>query len=75
MGGCICIPSEHEKVNEPAQFTCKSNANAAMLTPTALRAIAGSEIIPSIKDISLAGEQITPDIIAWGKSARIFNDK
>lgn len=75
MGGCICIPSEHEKMNEPAQFTCKSNANAAMITPTALRAIAGSEIIPSIKDISLAGEQIAPDIIAWGSSARLFNGK
>ena len=75
MGGCICIPSEYENMNEPAQFTCKSNANAAMITPTALRAIAGSEIIPSIKDISLAGEQIAPEIIAWSSSARIFNGK
>lgn len=75
MGGCICIPSEHEKMNKPAQFICESNANAAMITPTALRAIAGSEIIPGIKDISLAGEQIAPDIIAWGPSARLFNGK
>lgn len=75
MGGCICVPSEHEKMNEPAQFTCESNANAAMITPTALRAIAGSEIIPGIKDISLAGEQIAPDVIAWGSSARLFNGK
>lgn len=60
-------------MNEPAQFTRKSNANVERITPTALRAIAESEIIPSIKDISLAGEQIAPDIIAWGSSARIFN--
>lgn len=75
MGGCICIPSEHQKMNEPVQFTCKSNANATMITPTALKAIAGGEIIPSIKDISLAGEQIAPDIMAWGSSARLFNGK
>lgn len=75
MGGCICVPSKHEKMNEPAQFTCKSNAKAGMITPTALRTIAGSEILPSIKDISLAGEQIVPDIIAWSSSAGIFNGK
>lgn len=62
MGGCICIPSERSLP-----------AKVMMITPTALRVIAGSEIIPSIKDISLAGEQIAPDIIAWGSSARVFN--
>lgn len=75
MGGCLCVPSEHEKMNQQAQFTCESNANATMITPTALRAIAGNEIIPGIKDITLAGEQIAPDMITWGSSARLFNGK
>lgn len=75
MGGCVCVPSEHEKMNQQAQFTCESNANATMITPTGLRAIAGNEIIPGIKDITLAGEQIAPDMITWGSSARLFNGK
>lgn len=75
MGGCVCVPSEHEKMNQQAQFARESDSNATMITPTALRAIAGNEIIPGIKDITLAGEQIAPDLISWGSSAKLFNGK
>ena len=72
-GGCICIPSEHEKWNAMADFASKTKPNFAIMTSTALRSIG---MIPSMQLIAIGGEPIDPDVVNLLKSsARLVNGK
>lgn len=72
-GGCICVPSEHEKWNAMAEFASKTKPNFAIMTSTALRSIG---TIPSMQLIAIGGEPIDPDVVNLLKSsARLVNGK
>ena len=72
-GGCICIPSEHEKLNGIADFASKTKPNSAILTSTAVRSI---DIIPSMRMLALAGEPVNLDAVRlWEPEARLVNGK
>ncbi|KAL8792786.1 MAG: hypothetical protein Q9195_004599 [Heterodermia aff. obscurata] len=70
-GGCLCIPSEHEKMNGIADFALKTKPNLAILTSTAVKSI---DIIPSMRTLGLAGEPINLDAVSlWEPLARLVN--
>ena len=64
-GGCICIPSEHERMNDLAGTVNRLNANWMFLTPTVAGLIQPSDV-PTLKTLTLAGEAITQqNIDTW----------
>ncbi|KAL9124877.1 MAG: hypothetical protein Q9217_005842 [Psora testacea] len=74
VGGCICIPSELEKMNSVSQFARESRVNFALLTPTTLRAIGSSGMIPSLRLLFVGGEALPSDVVeAWISSVTIVN--
>jgi amino acid adenylation domain-containing protein/non-ribosomal peptide synthase protein (TIGR01720 family) len=64
-GGCVCIPSEHERKNDLTQSIRKTGANYVVMTPTAARLMKPEEV-PSLRRIIFAGEKLrSSDISKW----------
>ena len=74
QGGCLCVPSEHERLNDIINFITKSRVNWAFLTPSFARQIDPSEV-QSLTNLVLGGERVTQDIVqVWSSDQRrIFN--
>ncbi|KAM5435314.1 NRPS cluster protein [Microsporum ferrugineum] len=58
VGGCICIPTEYERLNELAETITSLQVNWAFLTPT-VAATLDSEAVPTLKTLVLGGEHAT----------------
>ncbi|KAI5367209.1 putative alpha/beta hydrolase-1, AMP-dependent synthetase/ligase, Condensation domain, AMP-binding [Septoria linicola] len=72
-GGCLCIPSEHDRVDDIASFVRSSKANFAIFTPSFVGAI-GPETVPSLKVLMMAGEPMTPETKeTWAKHVQLLN--
>nr|L0E2Z1.1 RecName: Full=Nonribisomal peptide synthase malG; Short=NRPS malG; AltName: Full=Malbrancheamide biosynthesis cluster protein G [Malbranchea aurantiaca]AGA37267.1 NRPS [Malbranchea aurantiaca] len=72
-GGCICIPSETERLNSLPQFICDHNVNWAFLTPSVLRDFHPSEF-PSLRTLATGGEPVGADIAnEWAGRLQLFN--
>lgn len=70
-GGCVCVPSQQEKMDSLDIFAQKVNTTTAITTPTILRAV---NPVPCLRNIGIIGEQIPSDIVErWGMSAKLFN--
>lgn len=64
-GGCVCIPSEHDRINNLAAAIVKLDVNWAFLTPTVAGLIHPSDV-PGLKTLVLGGEAATKDnILTW----------
>ncbi|KAF7512376.1 hypothetical protein GJ744_001944 [Endocarpon pusillum] len=61
-GGCICVPSEHDRVNDLAGAINKFQCNWAFLTPT-VASLLPTDGIPTLKTLVLGGEASTRDTI------------
>ncbi|KAJ5943942.1 hypothetical protein N7516_004110 [Penicillium verrucosum] len=73
LGGCVCIPSNDARMNQPAQYARESGANITLSTPTVMRAL-GQEDIPTMQMISLGGEPITHNVVEiWKQRAQVCN--
>ena len=59
-GSCICIPSEHDRMNNITHAIQSTNANWAHLTPTFARLLKPSEV-SQLKTLALGGEAIGQD--------------
>jgi amino acid adenylation domain-containing protein len=59
-GGCICIPSESDRMNDVVPFIKKHNVNWAIFTPSYL-SLLEPDSIPSVRTIMLGGEAITQE--------------
>jgi amino acid adenylation domain-containing protein len=57
QGGCICVPSEHERVNDLAGAIVRMDVNTACLIPSVAR-IFRPEDVPSLKNLLLGGEAL-----------------
>ncbi|KAK7941485.1 uncharacterized protein PG986_013872 [Apiospora aurea] len=70
-GGCICIPTEEERMNDIAGAVRRMNANWMFLTPTVASLVNPVEI-PSIKTLTLAGEAVTQNNLdQWSEAVRL----
>lgn len=73
LGGCICIPSDDARMNQPAQYARESGATITLSAPTIMRAL-GQEEIPTLQMISLGGEPITHEVVdIWKERAQVCN--
>ncbi|KAK6209056.1 hypothetical protein LQW54_006656 [Pestalotiopsis sp. IQ-011] len=72
-GGCLCIPTEADRVNDLSGAIRKMNINMASMTPSVARVL-DSDIIPSLEVLGLGGEAISNgDAAKWGKEAQVVN--
>jgi amino acid adenylation domain-containing protein len=65
-GGCVCIPSDEDRLNNLAKSICAFNATTVLLTPTVVRLLSPSDV-PCLKTLISGGERVTRDIVElWG---------
>lgn len=60
QGGCICIPSEEERVNDLAGAIVRMNVNTACLIPSVARMFR-PEDVPCLRTLLLGGEALPQD--------------
>ncbi|KAK4502054.1 hypothetical protein PRZ48_007865 [Zasmidium cellare] len=73
VGGCVCIPSEHDRMNDISGFIHNSRVNFAILTPSFIGAVQ-PENVPSLEVLMMAGEPMkreTRDI--WAGRVQLLN--
>ena len=72
-GGCLCIPSDADRVNDLAGAINNMFINTVMLTPTVL-ALLDPESVPSVNKLIFIAEQVTDkDIQRWSGRCRTMN--
>lgn len=72
-GGCVCIPSEDERMNDLAGFIRQHDVNTMACSPSTARLLAPPGI-PSMETVILAGEpMVQSDIDQWSSIRRLYN--
>ncbi|KAL8974053.1 MAG: hypothetical protein Q9197_001709 [Variospora fuerteventurae] len=72
-GGCVCIPSEEERMHDITSAITCLGANWAHLTPSILRLLPSPERTPTIKTLALIGESMSEkDITTWSEKVRLI---
>ncbi|KAH8425870.1 nonribosomal peptide synthase Pes1 [Aspergillus melleus] len=67
QGGCICVPSEEQRLNEIVQVINEMRVNHASLTPTFVDFVDQSKV-PGLKTLVLAGEAMSQSHLnTWSK--------
>ncbi|KAI1801102.1 putative nonribosomal peptide synthase [Daldinia bambusicola] len=65
-GGCICIPSDADRLNNLAGSIRHFNADTVFLTPTVVRLLSPCDV-PCLTTLLCGGEKVTQDIVeTWG---------
>lgn len=71
-GGCLCIPSDEDRLNDINGVMRKMRVNYAGLTPSVAR-ILDSDVIKSLTGLGLGGEASSVrDVTTWGQDTRII---
>lgn len=60
-GGCVCIPSEADRLGNISSFINKSRAEMAMLTPTVADMLDPAEA-PTLRTVVIGGEPMTESV-------------
>ncbi|PHH66871.1 hypothetical protein CDD81_5223 [Ophiocordyceps australis] len=72
-GACICVPSEHQRLNDLSSFVAESRANWAYLTPSFSRILSPTDV-PGLEVLMFAGEAVGTDHLAkWFGRLRLIN--
>ncbi|EXK27244.1 hypothetical protein FOMG_16308 [Fusarium oxysporum f. sp. melonis 26406] len=58
LGGCVCVPSDHERLNDLAGAINRYRVTLADITPTVACFLKPSEV-PTLKTLALGGEAVT----------------
>lgn len=73
VGGCICIPSEEDRLNNITGAINQLRVNLAILTPSFIEFVK-PEQVPSLKSLILAGEAMSRSHVAtWSKKVNLIN--
>ncbi|GKU04429.1 unnamed protein product [Fusarium langsethiae] len=71
--GCVCIPSEGQRVNSLSQAIRDMNVTQMVLTPTVASMINPADV-PCITQLQVAGELIKPSVVErWIDHAEVVN--
>ncbi|KAF9892549.1 hypothetical protein FE257_001658 [Aspergillus nanangensis] len=72
-GGCICIPSEDERINDVAGAIQRMNVSWAFLTPSMASIIEPSNV-PSLKVLVCGGEKLSREVMTkWAHRVQLVN--
>ncbi|PLN80798.1 hypothetical protein BDW42DRAFT_201049 [Aspergillus taichungensis] len=72
-GGCICVPSESERMNELTTFIQRKAVDWAFLTPSVAQSLHPSEV-PSLSTLVLGGEAAGVEHVkAWAPGRSLIN--
>lgn len=70
-GGCICIPSEQDRLSDIPGFVKRARVNWAAFTPSFLRTMSPSDL-PSIKFITVHAEPMNGSLVKqWAGTVRM----
>lgn len=73
LGGCLCVPSDHERQNKLSESITSLNANFVYLTPTVARQLS-PENTPTLNTLAFIGEALhLKDIRPWWNKVQIVN--
>ncbi|EAL86624.1 nonribosomal peptide synthase SidD [Aspergillus fumigatus Af293] len=71
-GGCLCIPSDEDRLNDINGVIRRMKVNYAGLTPSVAR-ILDADVISSLSGLGLGGEAVSArDVNLWGQDTRII---
>jgi amino acid adenylation domain-containing protein len=71
QGGCLCIPSDEDRLNDLNGVIRNMGVTMANMTPSVGR-ILEEDIIRGLHSLGLGGESVSPrDVANWGKLTRI----
>ena len=72
-GGCVCIPSDAERLNDLAATMNKMSVNWAFMTPSVSRLLS-PESVPGLKTLLIGGEKLKQeDYHRWAQKVRLIN--
>ncbi|PYI12597.1 non-ribosomal peptide synthetase [Aspergillus sclerotiicarbonarius CBS 121057] len=73
IGGCVCIPSEEERLSDIVKVINEMNVNHAILTPSFVEFVDSSEV-PGLATLILAGEAMSQgQLITWSSALHLIN--
>lgn len=74
VGGCICIPSDSQRLHSLASSIRELNANHAFLTPSVARLLIAKGVEKNIKTLALVGEpMLDSDVEYWADKVSLIN--
>lgn len=72
-GGCVCVPSDDERLNDIVGAINRMAVNWTFLTPTVARLLTPA-LVPTLRTLVLGGEAITQsNVDTWASSVRLLN--
>ncbi|GAB1212714.1 Trichosetin synthetase PKS-nrps1 [Aspergillus terreus] len=72
-GGCICIPSEDERLNDVAGAIQRMNVSWSFLTPS-IASILEPSTVPSLKVLVCGGEKLSKEVVTkWAHRVQLMN--
>ena len=72
-GGCVCIPTEEDRLNDICTFMNKSKVNWADLTPS-LAKLLDPMAVPYLRTLNIGGEVLDSDLIEkWASTVSLKN--
>lgn len=72
-GGCCCVPSEKQRMDDLAGAIRFANANRTYITPT-VATLFRPEDVPSLRMVALGGEPLTQENAkTWGGKVHLIN--
>ncbi|KLP16508.1 non-ribosomal peptide synthetase [Fusarium fujikuroi] len=72
-GGCVCIPSDDDRMNNVPAFVNRANVNWMMATPSYMGTFQPDDV-PGLKTLVLVGEQMSPSVNAiWAPRVQVLD--
>ena len=72
-GGCVCIPSEEERMKDISGAIRRMNVTWTLLTPSVAN-IVDPDAAPSLEVLVCGGEAMSPEVISkWADKVRLVN--
>ncbi|KAL4782892.1 hypothetical protein BJX76DRAFT_358524 [Aspergillus varians] len=73
FGGCVCLPSEQERVDDMAGAMRRMGVNYSFLPPRVIHTIKPSDV-PNLKTLVVGGEAVQAEHLEpWLNGVRVFN--
>jgi amino acid adenylation domain-containing protein len=72
-GGCVCIPSDSERLDNLSQVIARFGVNCALLTPSVASTMTPKDV-PTLKSLVLCGEPMNDSHVSmWSKAVHLIN--